>query len=50
MTVDRKLSEEAKNAVLDKHNQLRRRVAKGEESGQPAAANMKKMVRYNQEY
>ena len=26
------------------HNQLRRRVAKGEEPGQPGAANMRRMV------
>ena len=44
------MSSEAKQAMLDKHNELRRRVAKGEETnglngvGQPAAANMKKMV------
>ena len=30
--------------VLDKHNELRRRVAKGEEPGQPGAANMRKLV------
>ena len=46
----RQLSAAAKSAILDKHNELRRRVAKGEETnglngvGQPAAANMKKMV------
>ena len=46
----RQLSAAAKAAILDKHNELRRRVAKGEETGginapQPAAANMRKMVR-----
>ena len=45
----RQLSAAAKAAILDKHNELRRRVAKGEETSglsgaQPAAANMKKMV------
>ena len=48
-TTLRQLSEESKAAILDKHNELRRRVAKGEETGginapQPAAANMRKMV------
>lgn len=42
-TMYRELSESAKAAILDKHNELRRKVAKGEEWGQPAAANMKKM-------
>ena len=49
----RQLSDAAKTAILDKHNELRRRVAKGEETnglngGQPAAGNMKKMV-WNEE-
>merc|ERR1712227_1131541 len=44
----RELSDSAKQAILDKHNELRRRVAKGEETGginapQPGATNMKKM-------
>ena len=44
------LYEQAKEAILEKHNQLRRRVAKGEETGginspQPGAANMRKLVR-----
>ena len=52
-TVFRQLSDAAKTAILDKHNELRRRVAKGEETnglngGQPAAGNMKKMV-WNEE-
>ena len=43
------MSSEAKQAMLDKHNELRRRVAKGEETGgmngpQPGASNMKKLV------
>merc|ERR1719427_1990023 len=48
-TIFRTLSAEAKTVILDKHNELRRKVAKGEETGginapQPGAANMKKMV------
>jgi len=48
-TIFRTLSTEAKTVILDKHNELRRKVAKGEETGginapQPGAANMKKMV------
>ena len=41
------LSAEAKQALLDRHNELRRRVAKGEETNgpQPAAANMRKLVK-----
>ena len=49
----RKLNAAAKAAMLDEHNKLRRRVAKGLEfwginGGQPAASNMKKMV-WNEE-
>lgn len=33
-----------KATILAKHNELRRRVAKGEESGQPAAADMRELV------
>jgi len=52
-TIFRKLSAEAKTIILDKHNELRRRVAKGEETEgspgpQPGAANMKKMVWNNE--
>ena len=48
-TIFRELSSTAKQVILDKHNELRRRVAKGEETGginapQPGASNMKKMV------
>merc|ERR1719435_529434 len=42
--VFRTLSQEGKDAIVAKHNQLRRKVAKGEEANQPAAANMKEMV------
>ena len=49
-TIFRELSSAAKDAILEKHNELRRRVAKGEETGginppQQAASNMKKLVR-----
>merc|ERR1711970_1002200 len=40
----RTLSNGGKDAILAKHNQLRRKVAKGEEANQPAAANMREMV------
>merc|ERR1711909_33954 len=40
----RTLSNGGKEAILAKHNQLRRKVAKGEEANQPAAANMREMV------
>jgi len=48
-TIFRELSAASKQAILDKHNELRRRVAKGEETGginapQPSASNMKKLV------
>ena len=38
------LSQSDKDAVLAKHNELRSKVANGKQSGQPPAANMKKMV------
>jgi len=42
----RTLSKDAKQAILDKHNALRRKVAKGEEkfNNQPKAADMREMV------
>merc|ERR1719278_887887 len=48
-TIFRELSAGAKSAILEKHNALRRRVAKGEETGginapQQPASNMKKLV------
>ena len=48
-TIYRELSADAKQAILDKHNELRRKVAKGEETDgapgpQPAASNMRKLV------
>jgi len=38
------LSSQDKEAVLNKHNELRRITAKGRTPGQPGASNMKKMV------
>merc|ERR1711974_170036 len=43
-TILRGMTESGKAAILAKHNALRRRVAKGEESGQPAAADMRELV------
>lgn len=40
----RGVSEELSKVILYKHNQLRRKLAKGEEENQPSAANMKKLV------
>jgi len=42
----RTLSNEGKKAILDRHNELRRKVAKGEEksNNQPQAADMRKLV------
>jgi len=44
VTIYRTLSKDAKQAILDKHNELRRKVAKGEERNQPKAADMREMV------
>ena len=38
------LTPAGKQAILDKHNELRRKVAKGQQGGQPGAANMRKLV------
>merc|ERR1712002_437041 len=38
------LDEATKKILLDKHNELRQKVASGGEAGQPGAANMKKLV------
>jgi len=49
-TVLRALSSDAQQAIVDKHNELRRKVAKGEETSnlaggnQPPASNMRKLV------
>ena len=40
----RGMSEELSKVMLEKHNQLRRKLAKGEEESWPSAANMKKLV------
>merc|ERR1712111_320987 len=42
------ITEEQKKIIVDKHNELRRRVAKGQEPDQPPASNMKEMV-WNEE-
>merc|ERR1711970_548140 len=38
------LDEATKKILLDKHNELRQKVASGGEAGQPGAANMRKLV------
>jgi len=38
------LDDATKKALLDKHNELRQKVASGGEAGQPGAANMRKLV------
>merc|ERR1719446_271535 len=38
------LDEATKKTLLDKHNELRQKVASGGEAGQPGAANMRKLV------
>ena len=38
-----KITKQIKQRLLDHHNELRRRVAKGEEPDQPAAANMREL-------
>lgn len=45
-THDRELTEGAKQGIVDAHNELRRKIARGEEThgSQPAASNMKKLV------
>merc|ERR1711890_76714 len=43
-TILRQMTQEGRDAILARHNELRRRVAKGEESGQPAAADMRELV------
>jgi len=43
-TILRGLTEEGKANILERHNQLRRRVANGEETGQPPASNMRELV------
>jgi len=42
--VSRGLSPNTRNAVLDRHNQLRAQVAQGNQPGQPPAANMNQLV------
>ena len=40
----RGLNDAEKKELLDKHNELRAKVANGQQDGQPSAANMKKLV------
>ena len=42
--VFRTLSPEGKDAILERHNKLRSKVALGQEDYQPSAANMRKLV------
>lgn len=44
MAISRGLTDDARQTVLDEHNQYRSRVANGEEPGQPPAANMRMLV------
>ena len=46
-TVSRDLSDTAKVAIVAKHNELRAKVARGEETNgpQPKASNMRKLVK-----
>jgi len=43
-TKSRGMTQASKEAVLAKHNELRRKVAKGEEADQPGASNMRELV------
>ena len=45
-TVHRDITSTAKQAIVDKHNEIRAKVARGEETNgnQPGASNMKKLV------
>ena len=43
-TIFREMDQAGKDTILLRHNQLRQKVAKGEEENQPAAGNMRKLV------
>ena len=43
------MDQEAKDRILLRHNELRQKLAGGEEENQPAAGNMRKMVQINLE-
>ena len=40
----REVTEEGKKVIVDKHNELRRRVAMGQEKNQPPASNMREII------
>ena len=42
--INNEMTESMKQELLDKHNELRARVANGEEAGQPSATNMNKLI------
>ena len=39
------MSDEVREQLLEQHNQLRRKIAKGLQADQPPAADMREMVR-----
>jgi len=43
-TIGSGMSQDGKEAILARHNDLRRRLAKGEEANQPAASDMRELV------
>lgn len=43
-TIFREMDQAGKDTILLRHNQLRQKVANGEEENQPAAGNMRKLV------
>ena len=44
-TIARGLNDDQRQAILDRHNDLRRRIASGQERSQHPASNMKKLVK-----
>ena len=42
--INNEMTEAMKQEILDKHNELRAKVANGQEAGQPSATNMKKLI------
>ena len=43
-TITKEMSQAGKDAILARHNDLRRRLAQGEEANQPAASDMRELV------